>query len=73
MPQGGPMPPQGAMPPQGGPQAPPMDPRIMQLVMMMMQGQGGMPQQGPMVPQADIMSAYRGAGGPMNMPSVRQG
>ena len=74
MPQGGPMPPQGAMPPQGGPQAPPMDPRIMQLVMMMLQGQGGMPQQGgPMVPQGDVTSAYRAAGGSMNMPSVRQG
>jgi hypothetical protein len=46
----------------------------MQLVMMMLQGQGGMPQQGgPMVPQGDVTSAYRGAGGPMNMPSVRQG
>lgn len=70
---GAPMPPQG-MPPAGGANIDALmqDPRIMMLIQALMQGKGA----GPMPPQmseADLMQAYRGRNGTMDMPNVRKG
>lgn len=62
---GAPMPPQG-MPPAGGPNLDALmqDPRIMQLVQMLMA------QQEPQISEADLMQAYRGRSGTMDMPNT---